>query len=99
MASTEGNDMAGMPMNMPMSNMPGMSAGAAADADAPGRTECSFPWSSGDCTDMQSCVPAALSTPLAELIANASPRHEEPAWLAEQLRSISRTPDPPPPRA
>lgn len=95
-----GRNMAGMDMaGMDMPGMPDMPRAGKNGGKGPSGTECSFPWSAGDCTDMTSCAPAALSVPLPALVASAEPPHGEPAWLAEPLRSVSRTPEPPPPRA
>lgn len=95
MTTMAGTDMAGMDM----AGMPDMSRAGDNGDDGPSGTECSFPWSAGDCHDMTSCASAALSVPLPALVASAQPPHGEPAWLVEQLRSVSRTPEPPPPRA
>lgn len=100
MTAMAGTDMASSGMaGMAMPGMPRMpNAGESGDQGSSG-TECSLPWSAGDCTDMTSCSPAALSVPLPALVASAEPPHGEPAWLVGQLRSVSRTPEPPPPRA
>lgn len=96
MAAMAGTDMAGMDM----AGMPDTPrAGDNGDDEGHSGTECSLPWSAGDCTDMTSCAPAALSVPLPALVASTEPPHGEPAWLAVQLRSVARTPEPPPPRA
>lgn len=95
MTAMGGTDMA----DMDMAGMPDMPRGGDHGADGPTGTECSEPWSAGDCTDMTSCAPAALSVPLPALVASAEPPHREPVWLGAQLRSVVRTPEPPPPRA
>ena len=95
MTAMAGADMAGMDM----ARMPDMPRAGDNGDEGHSGTECSLPWSAGDCSDMTSCAPAALSVPLPALVASAEPPYSESAWLAEQLRSVARAPEPPPPRA
>ena len=97
--------MEAMPMaDMPdMPDMPGMPAHGAAnsapDGSTDSRSDCEFPWSSGDCQAMTSCAPNAVAADEPSFVSTAQVAHDEPAWRADQLRSVVRSPEPPPPRA
>lgn len=90
-----------MPMDMP--GMPGMPGhGQANDAPAgstDSHSDCEFPWSSGDCEGMTSCAPNAVAADDASVLSVTPRAHEEPVWRTDQLRSVGRSPETPPPRA
>ena len=85
-----GMDMPGMPMQAP--------AGGQQDR-SDSHSDCSFPWSSGDCQGMASCAPSVMGAEQSRAIAVMPRPHDELAMRAEQLRSVTRAPEPPPPRA
>lgn len=92
--------MADMPMrDVAMADMPGMPA-SAGDEKAPSpHSDCSFPWSSGDCTGMTSCAPSVMGVEQFAAVSVIDRIHDEPASRVEHLRSVTRAPEPPPPRA
>jgi hypothetical protein len=86
--------MAGMPMDdMPM-NMP-MNGGDQSNS----HSDCSFPWALGGCQFMTSCAPNAIVVDGATATALATVAHDEPTSRDEQWRSVTRSPESPPPRA
>jgi hypothetical protein len=85
--------MADMPMDMPMD----MPANSGEPSDS--HSDCSLPWSLGGCQLMTSCAPSAIAVEAATLSAFVSVAHDEPASRDEQLRSVTRSPESPPPRA
>lgn len=99
--------MSDMPMSddsiVGMPGMPGMPAHAPTDAS--GNTsshhhqDCSLPWSPADCDAMTSCAPHALAAEEPPLAAVALQAHEDLVWRVDQLASVARSPEPPPPRA
>lgn len=86
--------MAEMPMDMPM-DMADHGSGDRADSSS----DCSFPWSLGGCESMASCAPSAVVVDAAILSPFAALEHDAPAFRADHLRSVSRSPELPPPRA
>ena len=85
--------MADLPMgNMPM-DMPGHSTGGQ-DADA----DCTFPSSLAGCESMTSCAQSAnvVDSPT---IASPMRSNDEPTRFVHELRSVTRSPESPPPRA
>lgn len=92
-----------MPMDMPMTDMPGMPSHAqttsSTDGSSNSHSDCQFPWSSGDCAGMTSCAPNAMRADEPSVATSASAAHDEPVWRADQLQSVARSPEPPPPRA
>lgn len=86
--------------DMSMPDMPGMPMPGDDRDDAKGsHSDCSFPWSPGECQSMASCAPSAMTVeePTAALMVAVA--HDEPVARYEGLRSVSRAPEPPPPRA
>ena len=91
-------DMAELPMSdmsMPGMPMPGDSD----DSSSGSHSDCSLPWSSGECQSMTSCVPSAMRVEPATVIARVAISHDEPVLKAQGLRSVIRAPEPPPPKA
>lgn len=90
---TAGEAMAGMPM--------GDEAGASVlpNTAPPANTPCRFPWAPGGCQSMAPCAPAAVQSGVV--------MHSMPAIRAERAlhvdvatpESLTRAPEPPPPRA
>ena len=92
--------MADMAMpEMAMADMPGMPAPADDENAANPHSDCSFPWSSGNCTGMTSCAPSVMGVEQPEVESAIARIHDEPAARVEHLRSVTRAPEPPPPRA
>lgn len=86
---------------MDMADMPGMPADPTSggqDQSNP-HSDCSFPWSSGDCQGMASCAPSVMGVEQPSVSAMLARFHDEAVARAEQLRSVTRSPEPPPPRA
>jgi hypothetical protein len=92
-------------MSMPdMPDMPGMPShsptpsGDQSPADS--HSDCSLPWAvGGGCQSMVSCSPNAIGGDARADVVKAFRAHDAPAWRADQLRSVTRSPEPPPPRA
>ena len=82
----------------PMADMPGMPVGDQSSNDS--RSDCSLPWAlGGACQSMVSCSPNAIGDDARPDIAKTAFAHAPPAWGANHLRSVTRSPEPPPPRA
>lgn len=87
-------------MDMADMSMPGMPMpGDAGDGSTDSHSDCSFPWSSGECQSMTSCAPSAMSVEQPTVAAIVALAHDEPMLPAHDLRSVTRAPEPPPPRA
>ena len=90
--------MADMAMpGMAMADMPGMPA-PADDGTSDPHSDCSFTWSSGNCTGMTSCAPSVMGVEQSAVETAVARIHDEPASRVEHLRSVTRAPEPPPPR-
>ena len=94
-AHMEMADMSMTDMSMPGMPMPGDSDGGSSDS----HSDCSLPWSSGECQSMTSCAPSAMRVEPATVIASVVTDHEGPVLKTDGLRSVIRAPEPPPPRA
>lgn len=84
-----------------MADMPGMPAdptGGGQDQSNP-HSDCSFPWAPGDCQGMASCAPSVMGVEQPSVSAMLARLHDEAVARAQQLRSVTRSPEPPPPRA
>jgi len=81
-------DMPGMPMHTPDER---------SDKSSQQR-DCPLPWAPDGCQLMLSCSASAMST-VASTVATFSVNRDEPLGLAKALRSVTRSPEPPPPRA
>ena len=98
-------DMSMPGMSMPGMSMPGMSMpgmpmpGDGADGSANSHSDCSLPWSSGPCQSMASCAPGAMSIEQPTIGATIGVARDEPTLPGHDLRSVTRAPEPPPPRA
>ena len=88
MAGMSMPDMAGMPM--PSGNE---------DGSDNSHSDCSFPWSPADCQSMASCTPTAMSVEAPSVAAFVATAYDEPTARVPSLRSVTRAPEPPPPRA
>ena len=86
--------MGDMPMDMPM-DTPGHDSGEQSGSPS----DCSFPWSLGACDAMASCAPNAMAADISAASALAFMEHDEPSFRVDHLRSVSRSPESPPPRA
>lgn len=72
--------MAGMPM-------PGMPMPGNGDSSSDSHSDCSLPWSSGECQSMMSCAPSAMSVEQATVVANVIGAHED---LSSKLMGFDR---------
>lgn len=97
MAMAADMDMSGMDMG-DMPGMPRDPAGGGQDRSNPD-SDCSFPWSSGDCQGMASCAPNVMGVEQPSVSVVLASFHDKAVVRAEQLRSVTRSPEPPPPRA
>ena len=98
-AAMEHMDMAGMDMaSMDMSDMPmPTQAPTPHDEQAPGNSpNCSLPWAPG-CQAMGPCAPNAVTATMVAFTAHEA-RPDQPSWRDGNLRSVTRSPEPPPPR-
>lgn len=85
---------------MSMADMPGMSMPADSDDGSSGsHSDCSLPWSAGECQSMTSCAPSPMRVEQATAIATVVIAHDETVLKTQGLRSVIRAPEPPPPRA
>lgn len=82
---------------MSMPGMPMPSDGGNGSSDS--HSDCSLPWPPGQCQSMTSCAPSAMSVEQATAVASVVMAHEEPMQKDHGLRSVTRAPEPPPPRA
>lgn len=92
----------GMDMAMDMSDlsMPGMPMpGDGGNGSTESHSDCSFPWSAGECQSMTSCAPNAMTVEQPTVATVILVSHDEPVLRDEGLRSVTRAPEPPPPRA
>lgn len=96
LAATD-RSMPDMPMaDMPMPDMPSRGSDR---PSSDSHSDCPLPWAPGGCHLMTSCAPTAMSGD-AHTFASVAPRaYAEPAWSQDHLRSVTRSPEPPPPRA
>lgn len=89
-----------MDMEMADMSMPGMPMPAdGANGSTESHPDCSFPWPSGECHSMTSCAPSVMSVEQPTVAAIIAVSHDEPVLRGEDLRSVTRAPEPPPPRA
>ena len=99
-----GMDMAGMDMadmdmaDMDMADMSTPTHAPTQDNEqAPGNSpNCSLPWAPG-CQAMGPCAPNAVTATMEEFAAHEA-RSDQPSWRDGSLRSVTRSPEPPPPR-
>lgn len=85
-----------------MADMPGMPMPASSDGDSDNSSpqpDCSLPWAPGACHQMASCSPNAVTAPANVIISAPTSDHSGPAKREIELRSVTRSPEPPPPRA
>lgn len=89
-----------MDMDMSDMSMPGMPMpGDGANGPTESHSDCSLPWSSGECQSMTSCAPSVMTVEQRTVEAVIAVSHDEPVLRDEGLRSVARAPEPPPPRA
>ena len=87
-------------MDMTDMSMPGMPMpGDDGDDSTDSHSDCSSPWSGGECQSMASCAPNAMSVEQQSAAAIVFVAHDEPIARHLGLRSVTRAPEPPPPRA
>ena len=94
-ASHMAMDMDMADMAMPGMPMPGDGGNGSTDS----HSDCSFPWSSGECQSMTSCAPSAMSAEQLTVAVIIARSHDQLVLRNEGLRSVTRAPEPPPPRA
>lgn len=83
--------------DMSMPGMPMPADGGRSSTDS--RSDCSLPWPPGLCQSMTSCALGPMSVEQPAVIASVIVAHDEPVLKSHGLRSITRAPEPPPPRA
>jgi len=83
-------DMPGMPMRAP---------GEQEDGGSSQKPDCSSPWAPGGCSLMVSCVPNSIGVVSRAVVPSSLQVRDEPYRFAKELRSITRSPEPPPPKA
>jgi hypothetical protein len=84
-----------------MADMPGMPMDASPSGssdDTPPSPDCTFPWAPGACHQMSSCSPNAVTVAVSAIAALAV-NQDGPAGRLAELRSVTRSPEPPPPKA
>ena len=87
--------------DMSMPDMPSHSSMPDGDqAPKNPHSDCTLPWALGaGCQSMTSCAPTAISGDVRADAPQLLPDHDAIVWRANQLRSVTRSPEPPPPRA
>lgn len=95
---THDADMPGMPGMASMAGMQG-SVNQGAPAAGQGKSPCRLPWAPDGCQSMATCVPAAVKVvPILFVEPAEQSDHAESAY-APMFSSLTRTPEPRPPRA
>jgi hypothetical protein len=94
--SRESNEMQASTENMP--GMPMHGPDERRDKSSQQR-DCPLPWAPDGCQLTLSCVPNAMTSAATTVVASLRVTRDEPLGLAKELRSVTRSPEPPPPRA
>ncbi|MGH7636916.1 MAG: hypothetical protein ACREOK_04630 [Gemmatimonadaceae bacterium] len=91
--------MADMPMDMPMGDTPMDMAGHSDRQGSDSGSDCTFPSSLAGCESMASCAQNALAVDAPVIVASDTRSDDDSTWFIQQLRSVTRSPESPPPRA
>ena len=92
-APNDAGVMAGMPMDADAAML------ASPSVPAPEKTPCQFPWAPDGCQSMAPCAPAAIQSAAIGYAVPVSRAAAAPINTVATPESLTRAPEPPPPRA